>query len=131
MTTTTLPLGTRVRVRRVLVRHGGLRRTRDSTVGEVRTWVSVPVCSALWTHEIYVDGIIAGHRTLTEGTTAWGGEDGTTYQATASAPAYLVAWAPRRKLVRVRPEDLEVLPWPDPDERVDVDDEPDPRDVLL
>lgn len=61
----------------------------------------------------WVDGIVVGHRTLSDGKREWDsyGEDGTNYYftATESYRAYLIAWNVNRAIARVKIEHVEAL----------------------
>jgi hypothetical protein len=119
-------------LRRVATQRG--RTSPDQAFGDTKRWEPTSVgwgLASVLFRAPSVEGIVVGRRTLSNGRTSWNGDDPTSYEATESIPAYLVAWHVDHDLIRVRPEDLEVLALPPELVVVDDDHEPDPRDVLL
>jgi hypothetical protein len=113
------PLAARVRFTHTLRRVD--RIPDDYRTPITKAWQAVPIGGsrgARWfgplsydpvTDTVSLDGIIVGIRTLSNGSVTYNGEDGTDYRATEHYIAYYVAWHPRRDIVRVLPEHLEVL----------------------
>lgn len=77
---------------------------REHLAGGKRRWAPVQ-----W-NKGYMEGVIVGWRTLSNGDVEYGGWDGTTeFSPTEHFKAYLVAYDMRRKPVYVRPDDLEEI----------------------
>jgi hypothetical protein len=103
-----LPLGTPVRFSHYL------HRSNSPGTSKNRVWKDHPVGWLVRDSEVKViDGIVVGHRTLTEGRADWEGygADGGYWDYTPkeSFRAYLVAWNVNRMIVRVKPEHIEEL----------------------
>lgn len=84
---------------------------------EVRSYIDhQPRESWGWDHyrrfepvAIEAEGIVAGLRTLYEGQIVNWGDDGNEFRRSGSVPVVLVATSMRRRLLHVRPEDVEPL----------------------